>query len=335
MPLDPQVRAMREQRAAAQATPLYAMSLEQARAEDLRSIQEAGGTPEPVAEVVDDTVPGPGGALPIRIYRASAARPAPVLVYFFGGGWTLGTIDTSDGICRALTNAVGCTVVSVGYRLAPEHRFPSAVHDCYAATAWIAEHADEVGVDPTRIAVGGDSAGGNLAAAVTLLAKQHGGPAIAHQLLVYPNTDHGSDTPSVRENTDPLLFNSTSVDWYWRHYLDSPEDGANPLASPLRAPDVSGLPPATVITAEYDPLRDQGEQYANRLSAAGVPVSLTRYPGMVHGFFAMSGILDGGAKAVAQAADCLRAAFTDTTTAATATVTTAATATAMTEALVR
>jgi acetyl esterase len=312
MPLDPQVRAMRERRAAAHATPLYAMSVEQARAEDLRSIREAGGEPEPVAEVVDDTIPGPGGTLPVRISRhqRSNGSPAPVLVYFFGGGWTLGTIDTSDGICRALTNAVGCTTVSVGYRLAPEHRFPAAVDDCYAATAWVAEHAEALGVDPDRIAVGGDSAGGNLAAAVTLLAKRHGGPAIAHQVLVYPNTDYLSDTPSVRENTDPLLFNSTSVDWYWRHYLASPKDGADPLASPLRAPDLTGLPSATVITAEYDPLRDQAEQYAARLRAAGVPVESTRYPGMVHGFFAMSGVLDAAATALAQVAARLRAAFT-------------------------
>jgi acetyl esterase len=309
MPLDPQVRAMREQRAAAQATPLYAMTVEQARAEDLRSVQEAGGEPEQVAEVVDDTVPGPAGPLPIRVYRAADRRPAPVLVYFFGGGWTLGTIDTSDGICRALTNAVGCTTISVGYRLAPEHRFPAAIEDCYAGTSWIAAHADEFGVDAARIAVGGDSAGGNLAAGVTLLARQRGGPGITHQLLVYPNTDYLSDTPSIRENNDPLLFNSTSVDWYWRNYLNSPEDGANPLVSPLRAPDLTGLPAATVITAEYDPLRDQGELYAERLRAAGVPVESTRYEGMVHGFFAMSGVLDGGRRAVAQAARSLRDAF--------------------------
>jgi acetyl esterase len=316
MPLDPQVRAMREQRATAQATPLYAMSVEQARAEDLRSVQEAGGTPEPVAEVVDTSIPGPGGTLPIRIYRSSGTRPAPVLVYFFGGGWTLGTIDTSDGICRALTNAVGCTTISVGYRLAPEHKFPAAIDDCYAATAWISEHAEQLGIDPDRIAVGGDSAGGNLAAGVTLLAKDKGGPLLAHQLLVYPNTDYLSDTPSVRENTDPLLFNSTSVDWYWRHYLNSPEDGAHPLASPLRAPDLTDLPPATVITAEYDPLRDQGEQYAARLCEAGVPVEQTRYEGMVHGFFAMSGVLDAGGTAIAQAAGRLREAFTQTTVSA-------------------
>jgi acetyl esterase len=300
---------MRAERAKSDAPPLYTMTVAQARAEDLKSIQESGGDPEPVADVHDDHLAGPDGPIPIRIYRPSAERPLPVLVYFFGGGWTLGTIDTSDGVCRALTNAVGCVTVTVGYRLAPEHKFPAAVHDCYAATQWIAEHAADLGVDPDRIAVGGDSAGGNLAAAVALLARDRGGPKLAHQLLVYPNTDYLSDTPSLRENTDPLLFNRTSSDWYWGHYLTSPEDGLDPLASPLRAPDHTGLPSATVLTAEYDPLRDQAEAYAHQLAAAGVPVALTRYPGMVHGFFTMSGILDAARDAVGEAAARLRKAF--------------------------
>jgi acetyl esterase len=308
MPLDPQVAAMRAERAKSDTPPLYMMSVAQARAEDLRSIQEAGGRPEPVADVLDQDIPGPGGPIPIRIYRPSAERPLPVLVYFFGGGWTLGTIDTSDGVCRALTNAVGCVTITVGYRLAPEHKFPAAVDDCYAATEWIGAHAVELGVDPDRIAVGGDSAGGNLAAAVTLLARSRG-PRLAHQLLVYPNTDYLSDTPSLRENNDPLLFNRNSSDWYWGHYLASPEDGADPLASPLRAPDHAGLPSATVITAEYDPLRDQAEEYAQRLRDAGVSVTLSRYSGMVHGFFTMSGVLDAARDAVAEAAACLRKAF--------------------------
>jgi acetyl esterase len=309
MPLDPQVLQLRARRAAAQVPPLYTLSLEQARAEDLKAIQEAAADPEPVAGVVDRDIPGPGGDLRIRIYRPAGDGPLPALVYFFGGGWTLGTIDTSDGICRSLTNAAGCATVSVGYRLAPEHKFPAAVEDCHAALRWVAGNAADLGLRADRLAVGGDSAGGNLAAAVTLLARERGGPALVHQLLVYPNTDYASDTPSLHENTDPLLFNRTSVDWYWGHYLAAPEDGAHPLASPLRAPSLAGLPPATVLTAEYDPLRDQAEQYAERLRQAGVPVELTRYPGMVHGFFAMSGVLDAAGRAIAHAADRLRAAF--------------------------
>jgi acetyl esterase len=318
MPLDPQVRAMRAARAEAGAAPLYTLTLAQARAADLADIQAAAGSPEPVGSVQDRSLPGPGGPLPIRVYRPAApppgeAGPLPVLLYFFGGGWVLGAIDTSDAICRSLTNTAGCVTVAVGYRLAPEHRFPAAVDDCFAAARWVSAHAAELSVDPARIAVGGDSAGGNLAAAVTLLARDRGGPALVHQLLVYPNTDHRADTTSLRENTDPLLFNRTSVAWYWGHYLAAAADGDNPLASPLRATDHSGLPPATVLTAEFDPLRDEGEQYAAALAAAGVPVELTRYDGMVHGFFAMAGVLDTATRAVSHAAARLRAAFAPST----------------------
>lgn len=302
MPLDPQAQAMRDGRMRDNAPQLYTLTVEQARAADIASIRAAGGAPEPVYDVVDRQFPGPAGVLPARIYRPDSRRPLGALVYYFGGGWTLGSIDTSDAICRSLCNAAGCVVVTVGYRLAPEARFPAAVHDCHAGVRWVAANAAELGIDPDRLAVGGDSAGGNLAAAVTLLLRDRGGPALAGQLLVYPNTDYLSQTASLRENTDPWLFNATSVDWYWNHYLASPADGGNPLASPLRAEDLSGLPPALVITAEFDPLRDQGEQYAHRLADSGVPVELTRYPGMVHGFFAMAGSLDAGRTAIAQAA---------------------------------
>ncbi|MEV6525670.1 alpha/beta hydrolase [Longispora sp. NPDC051575] len=301
---------MRTQRMRNSTPQLYTLSLEEAREADLASIRASGGDPEPVHEVIDMTIPGPGGALPIRIYRPEGPGPFPTLTYFFGGGWTLGSIDTSDGICRALANAADCMVVTIGYRLAPETKFPGAIEDCYAALRWIDTHAKEIHADPARIAVGGDSAGGNLAAAVTLLARERGGPALVGQLLVYPNTDYFSDTASLRENTDPWLFNQTSVSWYWKHYLADPEQGRDPLASPLRAEDLGGLPAALVITAEYDPIRDQGEQYAERLRQAGVPTVLTRYDGMVHGFFAMSGTLDGGKRAMAQASDQLRAWFT-------------------------
>ncbi|SEQ97454.1 alpha/beta hydrolase [Actinokineospora terrae] len=302
MTLDPQVEQYRAERERRRATPLYELTLEQARAEDLRSIQDAAGDPEPVASVVDTDARG----IPVRIYRPTEeAEPSPVLVYFFGGGWTLGTIDTADAICRRMTNAAGCVTVAVGYRLAPEHRFPAAVHDCHAATEWVSQQ-DWAG----PIAVGGDSAGGNLAAAVTLLARDNG-PDLAHQLLVYPNTDHGADTPSLRENTDRYLFNRHSVAWYWDNYLATPDDGADPLASPLRATDHSGLPPATIITAGYDPLRDEGEAYARALSEAGVPTELTRFPGMAHGFFTMFGVLPAAAQAVALAAARLRGAFAD------------------------
>jgi acetyl esterase/lipase len=301
VPLDPQVQAMRERSREAGTRPLYTMSLAEARAADLAAIQAASGGGEPVYEVTDLTVE----ELPARLYRPDASADKPVLVYFYGGGWTLGSIETSDAVCRTLANATGALVLAPGYRLAPEHKFPTAVYDCFAAVRWVADNAARLGADPARIAVGGDSAGGNLAAAVTLLARDRGGPALAAQVLVYPNTDYESDTPSLRENTDPLLFNRTSVGWYWGHYLNSPADGVDPLASPLRADDLSGLPPALVITAEYDPLRDQAEQYATALSEAGVPVVASRYDGMVHGFFCMAGELDAGRRALAEAAGFL------------------------------
>ena len=309
MPLDPQIQAMRDRRASEGTPQLYTLSLEEARAADLASIRESGGDPEPVYQVEDRHFPGPGGDLPVRVYRPSAERPLAALLYYFGGGWTLGSIDTSDGICRSLANAAGCLVVTAGYRLAPEHPFPAAVVDCHAALRWVAENADELGADSTRLAVGGDSAGGNLAAAVTLLAREDGEIALAGQLLVYPNTDQLADEGSILENTDPWLFNHHSVEWYRQYYLATPQDAENPLASPLRAKDLGGLPPALVITAEYDPLRDQGEEYARRLAEAGVPVELTRYPGMVHGFFAMAGTVHGGRAAVSQAAQHLRSWF--------------------------
>ncbi|MFJ8039309.1 alpha/beta hydrolase [Kitasatospora sp. NPDC096147] len=309
MPLDPQVLALRARRAEAGTPPLYTLDLATARAADLASIQAAGGSPEAVHEVGELTVPGPGGPLTLRFYRPSTAAELPALLYLFGGGWTLGSLDTGDAICRRLANAVGCVVVGVGYRLAPEHPFPAAVEDVAAAARWLAEHAAEVGVDPARIAVGGDSAGGNLAAALTLLARADGGPGLRHQLLVYPNTDRHAATASLLESEDPLLFNRRSVEWYWGHYLKAEADGDSPLASPLRADDLSGLPPATVITAEYDPLRDEGEAYAEALRAAGVPVELRRYEGMVHGFFAMAGVLDAGRDAQEWAAERLREAL--------------------------
>ena len=308
VPLDPQLQAMRDQRERDNVPPLYAMSLADARAADLASIRAGGGEPEPVYEVNDFSIAGPGGELPLRVYRPAIQRPLPALLYFFGGGWVLGTIDTADGVSRSLANSCGALVVVPGYRLAPEHPCPAAIDDCYAAVRWVAGHADEIGADPARLAVGGDSAGGNLAAGVALRARA-GGPALVGQLLVYPNTDQLADDQSMRAADDPFLFNRRSVAWYRDHYLADSADAASPLASPLRAGSLAGLPPALVITAEYDPLRDQGEAYARRLADEGVPAELSRYPGMAHGFFTMAGTVDASRAAIAQAASRLRAWF--------------------------
>lgn len=307
--LHPQVLAIRDRLRRDRVPHLSTLSIEQARAADRAAAAAGTGEAEPVTEVRDMEIPGPAGPLPARVYRPAGAGPLPVLVYFYGGGWSLGTLDTCDGVCRMITNAAGCVTVATGYRLAPEHKFPAAVEDCHAGARWVAAHAAELDADATRLAVGGDSSGGNLAAAVALLARGQGGPAIAHQLLVYPNTDHQADTPSMREIADEYFFNPASVRWYWGMYLAKPEDGRNPLASPLRAGDLSCLPPATVITAGYDPLRDEAELYASKLRAAGVPAGIVRYDGMMHGFFTMVGALDTARAAVLEAAGRLSAAF--------------------------
>ncbi|MEU7055832.1 alpha/beta hydrolase [Streptomyces sp. NPDC046197] len=307
MSLHPQVASLRARLVAAGSRPLYTLGIDEARAADLAAARSAGGEPEPVALVVDDEFPGPAGSLPVRFYRPRTDDvPLPVLCYFYGGGWVLGSIDTCDAICRSLANATGCLVAAPGYRLAPEHKCPAAVEDCCAAVRWLAEHAVRHGGDAGRLAVGGDSAGGNLASVVSLHARDHGGPPIAAQLLVYPNTDHLADTASLRENSDEVFFNHRSVDWYWRHYLADPAQGREPYVSPLRADSLRGLPPALVITAEYDPLRDEGESYARRLAAEGVAARLSRYDGMIHGFFGMRGVLDPAADALEEAAAFLR-----------------------------
>ena len=323
--LHPQVLAIRERLSRDKVPHLTTLTIDQARAADLAAVVAGGGNAEPVGDVTETTIPGSAThGIRLRVYRPAGTVPAetvpaetvppepvalPVLVYFFGGGWSLGTLDTCDGICRMLTNAARCVTVSVSYRLAPEHKFPAAVEDCYAGVAWAASHAGELGGDPARLAVGGDSSGGNLAAAVALMARERGGPAITHQLLVYPNTDYQAGTPSMRDIRDEYFFNPASVRWYWGMYLATPQDGANPLASPLRAGDLTGLPAATVITADYDPLRDEAELYAKRLAEAGVPAEVVRYAGMIHGFFTMVGVLDTARTAVLDAAERLRMAF--------------------------
>lgn len=312
--LHPQVQAIRDRLEAEPVPPLYTLPIEEARARDVKGAVTTAGTFEPVAHVSDVVIPGEGGDLAARIYRVAGDEALPAVVYFYGGGWSLGTLDTSDAVCRMITNRARCASIAVSYRLAPENKFPAAVLDCYRGVSWVAEHAGELGIDRERIAVGGDSSGGNLAAAVTLLARERGGPRLIHQLLVYPNTDAAADTESMREITDELFFNPKSIKWYWGMYLNSAEDAANPLASPLRAADLSGLPAATIITAELDPLRDESELYAKRLAEHGVPAEIIRYDGMIHGFFTMVGILDTARDAVSVAAARLATAFTATST---------------------
>ncbi|MEJ2111938.1 MAG: alpha/beta hydrolase, partial [Acidobacteriota bacterium] len=269
MALDPQARAVLDQMAEMGDKPIEELTVKEARlaSEALMAMQ---GSPEEVAEVKNLTVPGPGGDIPIRIYIPFGNEPFPVLVYFHGGGWVLGDIESTDGFCRTLANAVGCILVSVDYRLAPEHPFPSAVEDTYRATQWVAENAAGFGGDSSRIAVGGDSAGGNLAAVVAQIARDRGEPSIIFQLLIYPVTDGACDKPSYTENGDGYFLTGAAMQWFWNHYVPQNIDRSHPHASPLRAQNFSRLPAALVITAEYDPLRDEGELYAERMRAAGV-----------------------------------------------------------------
>ena len=309
MPLDPKVKEMLDQLAASGIPQFETMSPVEARAAFV-ALLAMQGDPPPVARVENRRIPGPAGDLPIRIYAPDAKGPQPVLVYFHGGGWVIGDLETHDGVCRALANAIPATVIAVDYRLAPEHKFPAAVDDAYAATRWVAEHATSIGVDPARIAVGGDSAGGNLAAVVALMAHDSGKPNLVHQLLVYPVTDAAMDTPSYEQNKEGYFLTGSLMIWFWKHYLKAPADREAPYASPLRARDLRNLPPALVITAEFDPLRDEGERYAARLRQAGVPVQLTRYDGIIHGFFGMAAVLPQATLAIEQAATALRSAFT-------------------------
>jgi acetyl esterase len=310
MPLDPQARAVLDQMAAMGVRPIHQVGVERSREMMIQRAKLLNANPVPVARVEERTMTASDGQpLTIRFYWPDASGPLPILVYYHGGGWVQGSLDTHDGQARRLANGAGCLVASVDYRLAPEWTFPTAVDDCYAALCWVSAHADKLGGDPSRIAVGGDSAGGNLAAVVSLLARDRSGPRLAFQLLVYPVTDYSFETASYRGNAEGYGLETKAMQFYWERYLPRPEDGANPLASPMRAESLSGLPPALVITAEYDPLLDEGEAYAEKLRAAGVPVTLSRYDGMIHGFFGMSHVLDKARQAVDEASAALRKAF--------------------------
>ncbi len=262
-----------------------------------------------LARVENGEAEGPAGPIPLRIYTPEGDGAKPGLVYFHGGGFVLCDLDSHDATCRNLAKGADCVVVSVDYRLAPEARFPAAPEDCYAATRWVSTEAERLGIDPGRIAVAGDSAGGNLAAVVALLCRDRGGPSLVHQLLIYPVTDHAADTPSYRDNGKGFFLTADMMRWFWHQYLESESDGGNPMASPLRASDLSGLPSATVLTAEYDPLRDEGRAYAERLDKAGVTTRYTNYPGVFHGFFGMTDQIPRARQAVDDACKALRQAF--------------------------
>jgi len=307
VPLDPQARALLDQIRAAGGPPMSQMTPEEARA-GFVLLAAVIGPPEAAVPTEDRSVEGPAGDIPVRIYRPRSDHPLPVVVYFHGGGFVIGDIDTHDTVCHRLAGGVPAVVASVDYRLAPEHRFPAAVHDCDAATGWVSAHAAELGGDPARLAVAGDSAGGNLAAVVARHARDAGGPPVAFQLLVYPATDMTRSFPSHRENGTGYLLDSDALDWFADNYLADADPG-QPDASPLLAGDLSGLPPALVVTAEFDPLRDEGEAYAERLRLAGVAVTTSRYDGMIHGFYGLDSIMDAAKRATGETVEALRGAL--------------------------
>jgi len=308
MPLDPQVlpviELMNESMAGLSSTEVMEIST-------IREVQlvAPSGSPTPVGKVDDRRIPGPDTEIPLRIYTPEGSGVFPLVVFYHGGGFVLGSLETHDELCRAICRGSGAVVVSVDYRLAPENKYPAAPDDCYAALKWCVDNAAVLDADPQRIAVAGDSAGGNLAAVTALRARDLGGPALRHQLLIYPVTDCRFDTASYRHNAHGFFLTRDAMEWFWSHYLVSMEQAEEPYACPQRAPDLAGLPSATVITAEYDPLRDEGEEYARRLQQAGNAVSLKRYDGMIHGFVSMADMFDAGRAAQQQIAEELRAAL--------------------------
>jgi acetyl esterase len=304
----PQVQAYLDRLAAANVGELHTFTPEQARQGWRRQIALLG-EPEPIAAVEDRRIVTKAGPIPVRIYTPSGTGPFPVLMYFHGGGFVVGDLDTHDGLCRSLANGATCVVVSVEYPLAPEHKFPAAPEACLAATVWVAEHAGDVGGDPARIAVGGDSAGGNLAAVVARLARDLGGPALVFQLLIYPDVDFRRANHSIQAFAGKFGNVSRAAQhWFMDNYLTNKQDKLDPRVSPLLASDLTGLPPALIVTAEFDALRDEGEEYGRRLEKAGVPVTVSRYPGMIHEFVRHP--FDDSGKARREAALALATVFT-------------------------
>ena len=306
MPVTAETQAILDMRAGA--TPFNEMSPQEAR--EAMAALRPQGEPEPVAQVHEMVVPGPAGDIPARGYLPTDdPRALPPVGYFHGRGWVIGDLESHDAVCRAICNRAGMSVMSVDYRLAPEAKYPAAAEDCYAAVAWMNSMYDQQGGRDDRIAVAGDSAGGNLAAVVSQMARDRGGPRIDSQILIYPVTDFSFETESYKQNGVDFGLSEAGMRWFWDLYLNDDSEGAQPYASPMQAADLSNLPRSLTITAEYDPLRDEGEAYAAALSAAGVQSSCSRYDGVIHGFVSAFKAVPEGNTAIDQIAAELRSAF--------------------------
>jgi acetyl esterase len=312
VPLDPMVKDFLDQMAAMGGPKMWEIEPAQARELFIAMMQLVGPKDVPIGKVQNLTMPGPGGELRLRNYTPVAAKsePLPTLVFYHGGGFVIGNLDTHDGLCRMLANDAGVRVIAVDYRLSPESKYPAAVDDAIAAVNWIEEHAADLGVDANRVAVGGDSAGGALAAIVSQQAKLKGAPKVAFQLLMFPVTQVNAKTGSMHTNADGYFLELATLEWFYDHYgANADVDKTDPRISPLLAKDVSGLPPAYIITAEYDPLRDDGAQYAEKLRKAGVSVTHVDYPGLVHDFIYMQTVLPQAPEAMKAAAAALKGAL--------------------------
>ena len=305
MALDPQCQAILDYVRARETAPIHTLTPEEVR--KLRRLPLQPG-PE-VFKAENLSVPLNGTDIPVRIYTPAGNGPFPALVWFHGGGWVMGNVDMADNTCRHLANRANCVVVSVGYRRAPEFKFPAAAEDAYSATLWVAQNPTRINALEGKLAVGGESSGGNLAAVVSLMARDRSEPELSFQLLVYPVIEPNFSRKSYSENGTLYGPSADMMRWFWNHYLDTTNDAENAYASPIKSKSLSGLPPALIITAEFDALRDEGEAYGERLQQAGVPVTVARYDGMIHLFFLLADKIDKGQLAITQAADALKAAF--------------------------
>jgi len=308
MPLHPQVVAYLEKASSLGLKPVDQCTPAEVR-EMMRAASITEGLPEPIDQVEDRQIDGPAGAIPIRIYRPAHLTSRGGLVYYHGGGWVGGDLDTHDALCRAIANTAGCLVIAVAYRLAPEHQYPAAAEDAYAGFKWVCENAQELHLDPRLIAVCGDSAGGNLAAATSLMARDRRHCLPCLQVLLYPATNHDFTTSSYQQYAEGYLLTTTGMKWFWQQYAPEESMAKEPYATPLNAEDLAGVPPALVILAEYDVLYDDGQQYAARLQAAGIAVEKKCYQGMIHGFVGRVGVFDTAREAIDKIADALQRSF--------------------------
>jgi acetyl esterase len=305
MALDPQVKAILEEDAARGLPPYIELEPVAARRQmlDLSPPVE----PQLAADRIEERlIPGPQSDIPLRLYYPHSDPPYALLVYYHGGGWVIGDLDTHDALCQALAKTSQCLVVAVDYRLAPEHPYPAAIEDAYAATCWAADNAVSLHADPKRLAVIGDSAGGALATVVSMMARDKGGPEISLQVLIYPITDYNFDTPSYSKNAQGYMLSRELMQWFWNHYLEDITVAGHPYVSPLRAQNLDGLPQAMILTAEYDPLCDEGRAYAHKLQANGIDTTYSHYEGMIHGFIRMTTRLDQAQKALEEVSNKIK-----------------------------